>query len=335
MLSSDTPENASRWLLLLHQLPSKPAYVRVKLWRRLQALGAVALKNAVHALPATGQAREDFEWLRKEIVQAGGEAVICEARLVDGLTDGETRGLFNAARDGEYEEIAKEARQLLSTIKKAKKSESRNEFKAQYTRLKARHSQNVDVDFFDAMGRLSVEDSMTSLQQALSETPPSPKPAAKSGRENLKDHIWVTRQGVHIDRIACAWMIKRFIDEKAAFKFVQAKTYVPSHGELRFDMFDAEFTHEGDRCSFEVLLAHSRLDDPALRGIAEIVHDIDVKDGKFGREEAAGVKTLIDGICAGTDDDEERLTRGAVLFDDLYRMFRKKRNSRRAAAAKS
>lgn len=331
-MSKDLSKDSLRWLLLLHQLPSKPAYLRVKLWRRLQALGAVALKNAVYALPASEQAQEDFEWLLKEIIEAGGEAVICEARLTDGLTDGEVRNLFNVARDAEYAEIAKEARPLLAGAKKAKTPDAQAELRTQFARLKARYTQNVAVDFFDSTGRLSTEDLMSSLQHALAETPAPVKKSTKSGRESLKDHVWVTRQGVHIDRIGCAWMIRRFIDEKAGFKFVQGRTYVPSPGELRFDMFDAEFTHEGDQCSFEVLMARVGLDDPSLRAIAEIIHDIDVKDGKFGREESAGVKTLIDGICAGTDDDAQRLTRGSVLFDDLYRMFQKKRGPRRTAS---
>ena len=137
--------------------------------------------------------------------------------------------------------------------------------------------------------------------------------------------VWVTRHGVHVDRIACAWMIRRFIDTDAGFKFVPPKGYVPEANELRFDMFDAEFTHQGDRCSFEVLLEHAGIKDPALIPIAEIVHDIDLKDAKFGREEAPGVKTLINGICAATNDDEERIARGSALFDDLFTVFRRKR----------
>src|SRR5215213_10490992 len=103
---------AERWLLLIHQLPAKPAYPRVKLWRRLQGLGAVAVKATVHALPARPEAQEDFEWLLREIVQGGGEAVVCEARLVEGLTDQEVRALFDRARDEDYEELAKELRAL-------------------------------------------------------------------------------------------------------------------------------------------------------------------------------------------------------------------------------
>src|SRR5947209_9328236 len=92
---------AHSWLLLIHQLPAKPAYFRVKIWRRLQGIGAVAVKNAVYALPAGDQAREDFQWLLAEIAEGGGEAVVCEARLIDGLTDQQVRALFDAARDAD------------------------------------------------------------------------------------------------------------------------------------------------------------------------------------------------------------------------------------------
>jgi hypothetical protein len=129
---------------------------------------------------------------------------------------------------------------------------------------------------------------------------------------------WVTRTGIKVDRMASAWLIRRFIDPEATFKFVPAKGYAPAPRELRFDMFEAEFTHEGDLCTFELMVQRFGLADPALRAIAEIVHDIDVKDGKFGREEAAGIGQLVAGIAAAHPDDDARLARGAALFDDLY-----------------
>jgi hypothetical protein len=135
----------------------------------------------------------------------------------------------------------------------------------------------------------------------------------------------VTRTGVHVDRIASAWLVRRFVDPEARFRFVPAKGHVPAPGELRFDMFEAEFTHEGDRCTFEVLLTRLGLGEPALRAIAEIVHDIDLKDGKFARPEAEGIRTLVDGICAATGDDEERLARGGAVFEDLHSHFRRRR----------
>lgn len=135
----------------------------------------------------------------------------------------------------------------------------------------------------------------------------------------------MTRAGVHVDRIASAWLVRRFIDPEARFKFVPAKGYAPEPGELRFDMFEAEFTHEGDRCTFEVLLARAGLDDPALTAIGEIVHDIDLKDAKFGREEASGIAHLIEGLSAANRDDQARIDRGAAMLDDLCEYFRTKR----------
>src|SRR6266566_2257027 len=324
-------EQFGRWLLLFHQLPSTPAYLRVKVWRRMQALGAIAIKNAVYALPASDQGQEDFEWLLKEIVEAGGEAVICEARLIDGLSDGDMRALFNAAREVEHLEIAEQARALSAKLGDGTAAELRADCKAQFSRLKKRHGAIVAIDFFGANGRETVDGLLGALEKVLSEdpmNPPANEPASKTDVEDLKGRVWVTRQGVHVDRIACAWLIRRFVDDGATFRFVLPKNYTPKPNELRFDMFDAEFTHEGDRCSFEVLLSRAGIDDPALGAIAEIVHDIDLKDEKFGREEAAGVKTLINGICADTHDDDVRIARGGALFDDLYSVFRRKRSSR-------
>jgi len=321
-------KQSERWLLLIHQLPSKPAYLRVKIWRRLQALGAVAVKNAVYALPASEHSHEDFQWVLKEILDAGGEAMVCEARLLDGLSDTDIRTQFNVARDQDYADIATEARVLATRLAETPATESRAELRAQFARLKNKHAQTVGIDFFDANGRQAVDGLLRGLEQSLTDRASEPhvsEPTPKADAEKLTGRVWVTRIGVHVDRIGCAWLVRRFIDKQARFKFVPPKGYLPESNELRFDMFDAEFTHEGDRCSFEVLTTRACLDDPALTAIAEIVHDIDLKDDKFGREEAAGIKTLINGICADTRHDDERLARGAAIFDDLYAVFSRKR----------
>lgn len=138
---------------------------------------------------------------------------------------------------------------------------------------------------------------------------------------DLKNRVWVTRRGVRVDRIASAWLIKRWIDPDARFKFVTSQGYSPDVDEIRFDMFEAEFTHEGDLCTFEVLTRLARQDDSALQIVGEIVHDIDLKDGKFARPETEGIANLLSGIVAGNEDDERRIERGSQLFDDLYRFF--------------
>ena len=321
---AESGEAEGRWLLLIHQLPAKPAYLRVKVWRRLQALGAVAVKNTVYALPASDERQEDLEWVLREITEGGGEGLICEARLIDGLTDQEVRALFDRVRDEDYAELAEQARALAADLQG--NGETRTEAAQQLRRLRSRLTQVVEIDFFGANGREAVEGLLDGMESQLagSEDVKGPSGAEASFAE-LTNRVWVTREGVHVDRIASAWLVRRFIDPNARFKFVRGKGYVPREGELRFDMFEAEFTHEGDRCTFEVLLGRMGVSDPALQAVAEIVHDIDLKDAKFGRAEAEGIKTLIAGICMATRKDDERLSRGSAVFEDLYSYFQKRR----------
>ncbi|MGH7068867.1 MAG: chromate resistance protein ChrB domain-containing protein [Acetobacteraceae bacterium] len=304
-------ENGERagWLLLLHQLPAKPAYARVKLWRRLQALGAVAVKNAAYALPASPEAQEDLEWALKEITAAGGEAVVLEARLVDGLTDAELRAQFSAAREADFATLAGE-------IRAASKAAGQDALPPpQLARLKAEASRLAAIDFFGTAGRITVEALITELAERSA---PGSRPSAPAIDLPPKGSVWVTRRDVHVDRIASAWLIRRWIDAEASFRFVSAKGHRPRFGEVRFDMFNGEFTHEGDRCTFEVLLQKSGLNDPALNAIGEIVHDIDLKDAKFDRAEAEGIAALIDGLARAPLSDAERIEQGAMLFNNLY-----------------
>src|SRR5215475_10601480 len=320
---------AHSWLLLIHQLPAKPAYLRVKIWRRLQGIGAIAVKNAVHVLPMNEETQEDFEWLLREIHEGGGEAFVCEARLIDGLSDQEIRTLFDQARDADYAEVAKDARALAKSLRPKAKTSTLADLRAQVARLRKRLAEIVAIDFFGAIGRETAEGAIRTLEARLKEDADvrSKDTAQSAARppETLRNRTWVTREGVYVDRIASAWLIRRFIDPEAQFKFVSGKGYRPKEGELRFDMFEAEFTHEGDKCTFEVLLERCGLKDAALRAIGEIIHDIDLKDGKFGRTEVAGIRTLIEGISVATKDDPERIARGAEVFNNLYEYFRSKR----------
>jgi hypothetical protein len=327
-MSEVGPEPGQRWLLLIHQLPTKPAYFRVKIWRRLQGIGAVAVKSTVYALPANAETQEDLEWLLKEIVEGGGEAMVCEARLIDGLSDAQVRALFDAARDEDYEAIATEGRALATALDADGTPEKRAEVRTLLGRLRKRFAEVIAIDFFGANGREPVEGLLSGVEARVTEEKVMTEDAIQASDRattDFKGRIWITRKGVHVDRIACSWLIRRFIDPDAVIRFVPGKGYVPKDGELRFDMFEGEFTHEGERCSFEVLLARAGLSDPALQAIAEIVHDIDLKDGKFGREEATGIAHLIAGIAVTTQDDEQRIAQGASVFDNLYQYFHRRR----------
>jgi hypothetical protein len=323
------PIDEGRWLLLIHQIPPKPNYLRVKIWRRLQRLGAVAIKNSVYALPKNDQTREDFQWVLREIVEGGGDGTLCEARLVDGVTDDQVEALFQSAREADYAEIAQHARRLAKTLPRNRKLVKDDpQLRQNIGRLKRRLDEIVAIDFFGARGREAATGLVTGMEARLPSskaTPPSSQDE-KSLRETLIGKTWVTRKGIHVDRMASAWLVGRFIDRTAGFKFVPAKGYKPLANEIRFDMFEAEFTHEGDRCTMEVLMGRLALRDPALSLIAEIVHDIDLKDSKFEHPETTGIERLITGISMAHKDDETRLSRGTQIFDDLYEYFSRKRN---------
>jgi len=304
---ADTLESAYRWLLLIHQLPPKPDYLRVKVRRRLQRLGAVPLKRTVYALPAGDQAREDFEWLAREIAADGGEAALCESTFLDADTDRRLVQAIRAACSDGYETIAAASRGGAADL----------------DRLTRRLHEVQALDRFTADGRGDAEAALEALAARASQPGAPMTPITHPHKP--KTPRWVTRTGVYVDRIASAWLIRRFVDPEAQFRFVAPKQYRPETGELRFDMFEGEFTHDGDLCTFETLCRHFALRDPALKAIGEIVHDIDCKDDKFAREETPGVQLVLDGITRANQADGDRLARGGALFDDLYEQLRKGR----------
>jgi hypothetical protein len=314
-----------RWLLLIHQIPPRPAYLRVKVGRRLQALGAVAIKNSVYVLPRGEEAMEDFQWVRREIVAGGGEATVCEASFVEGHKDADVRELFTRARDADYAALAGEARALARTVTVASRRRGAAEAaRPSVLRVRKRLAEVVAIDFFDAPGREAVEGLLAGVEARLQAPPAGADQRKPAPAPRLRGRVWVTRRGIQVDRMASAWLIRRLIDPKARFKFVAGQDYSPRRGEVRFDMFQAEFTHDGDLCTFEVLLRRFGLDEPALVTLGEIVHDIDLKDARFGRPEAAGLDRLIAGIALRSPKDEARLAQAGAVFDALYESCRRK-----------
>ena len=306
------------------RIPAAPAYARVKIWRRLQVIGAVMIKNSVYVLPNREECVESFQWLAKELGELGGQASLCEGLFFDGVTDDEIERLFVEARDADYAELAGEARKVAKHLRPKPGTQGEiQSLEAQVGKLRKRLDEIIAIDFGEASGREGAEGLVVSLTDRLAalRSPSKSKNAPLAISSKPQNRTWVTRTGVHVDRIASAWLICRFIDTGAKLKFVPAKGYAPTPGELRFDMYDAEFTHDGDRCTFEVLLERMGLDDAALHAIAEIVHDIDLRDEKYGRQETAGVRSAITGLCVVHRDDSARMAAGTVLFDSLHAFF--------------
>src|SRR5207249_1736842 len=161
--------NEGRWLLLIHQLPPKPDYFRVKIWRRLQRLGAVAIKNSVYVLPKNDQTQEDFQWVLREIIEGSGEASMCEARFVEGLSDEQVEDLFQVARSAEYGQIAEEARRLAEVPLPEGPIEDgrRTQIEIDLARLKRHLAEVVAIDFFGAPGREAVEGLVSGVEARM------------------------------------------------------------------------------------------------------------------------------------------------------------------------
>lgn len=296
-------------MVLIVQLPAKPDYLRVKLRRRIRRVGALSLKGAVYVLPNRTDTLEDFVWLRGELIADGGDAIVCSARTVVGITDAALEARFHDLRAAEYREIIEAARAL-------RPARNDDDVARELPRLRRRLEEVVKLDFF---GSSAQEEARRVVEEAAAtNSRPDPSSDAPSPMTSVEGQTWVTRADVFVDRIASAWLIRRFIDPQAVFKFTTAASYPRRPGELRFDMYDAEYTHEGQRCTFETLVDRFRLDEPALRPIAEIVHDIDCKDEKFARPEAAGIELVLRGIVSAERDDDRRLGVGAAIFDGLY-----------------
>jgi hypothetical protein len=304
----ESAELAGPWLVLIAQLPAKPDYLRVKLRRRIRRIGALSLRGAVYVLPNREDTREDFTWLRGELIGDGGDAIVCSARALVGITDAELEARFRERRDADYREIVGTAEALAS----AGVSE---EMGRELARLRRRVDKVSKVDFFGSPAQSEARRALDQLAAVATDAVPS---AADAKHGSLNGRSWVTRAGVFVDRIASAWLIRRFIDRNATFKFTATVSYAPKANELRFDMFHGEYTHEADRCTFETLLGRFELHDPALQAIAEIVHDIDCKDDKFARAEAAGVELVLRGLVSAEPDDARRMERGSTIFDALF-----------------
>ena len=300
------------WLLLVHQVPPKPPYLRAKVMRRLVQLGAIPLKKSAYLLPAGDAALEDFQWLRSEIVDQGGDAWILQGSLLAGLTDEQAREAFRRARAADFAGLTAEARSLLERARTG--APEGDALTGEWRRLDRRVKAAARLDFFDAPGREELEVLMETIDRTL-------HPARDDGRTPagaLRGRTWMTRAGVKVDRIASAWLIRRFIDPAATFVFADPGA-PPPPDVVRFDMYEGEFTHDGDLCTFEVLLRASEVTgDPALQALAQIVHDLDLKDDRYQRPETLGVAAFVKGITARHADDHRRLAEGATMLEALY-----------------
>lgn len=307
------------WIAFSYSLPSKArSSPRVALWRRLRRLGAIAPKAGVYVLPGRDDCLEAFQWLAQEVEQAGGEAVVLRVERFDGLTDAELVGLFRRARKGDYDAIEAEAIRL---EKASRKSGDRPRLRGELGRLQRAQAALGRMDFFDSPEGARVGARLARIEQALSDS--RPLAVGRASREDLRRRRWVTRPRPHVDRLACAWLIRRFINRKAVIRYADAAR----PGEVAFDMPGAPFGHRGNLCTFQTMAAALGLDDAGVAAIAEIVHEIDLRDGRYSRPETEGVDAVLRGWLAGGLSDGELEAHGIALFEGLYAALSRRRRT--------
>ena len=308
-----------RWLLLAHQLPTRLSNARVKTWRRLQQLGAVPSRNSVYVLPNTEPCREDFEWLRSEIVALGGEATVFAGDAISqgGLED--IMAVFEENRTQAYRALRKDIDRLLASLRSKRPAANHRQKVARVVRtLRERFDALERIDFFGATARDETGYALAELERKIAGPERTRKTASSvPKKEQFQRRRWVTRRRPGVDRMASAWLIRSFIDSEAVFAFVDK----PAESDVPFDMYTGGFGHQGGLCTFEVLCAEFGIATVAVTKVAQIVHDLDLKEHKYAAPEAAIIGRMVDGLRAIHDEDTALLEQGIGMFDALARSF--------------
>jgi hypothetical protein len=288
------------WLLFVFNLPSKQASARVEIWRKLKKMGALPLETSGYLLPNRPGTQEHFEWLAANVRKYGGEASVAHVAEFDRLPYRKLRQLFLEARNNDYRQIIEGGTQL-----------SKGQASIRLSSLRRRLHEVIASDFFGSPLRRRAEQVLNQHEK----TPVRTKKAIR--RRDFRNRTWITRPRPGIDRCASAWLIRRFIDPKPRFVF--GKDSGKISGAIPFDMFGEEgFGHRGDDCTFETLCREFSIHDAKVNVMAQIIHDADLGDEKFGRNEGAGLERVLGGWARQRISDLELLRRGMELMEALY-----------------
>jgi hypothetical protein len=289
---------------MVFSLPSAKASQRVLVWRKLQKFGCLPFRNAGYLLPNTPENRERLVWISQTIRASKGEASVIEVATVDDLNANAIRDLFRQARDADYAALEKELKQF----KPHPGAPS-----AKILRLRTRFDEVLAIDFFEASRRAVVQSQFDRLN------PPQEKeaPVKPANKKDFQGKTWVTRPRPGIDRVSSAWLISKLIDAKPRFTFAdKAEAHTNA---IPFDMYGSNgFGHEGDHCTFETLCRTFAIKDKKVLLIAHAIHDADIEDHKYGREEGHVINRILQGWATRGLEDNELLKRGMDLIEGLY-----------------
>lgn len=305
------------WLVFSSSLPKSNSSSRVALWRRLKRVGAVSPKSGVHILPCTDECLEAFQWLAQEVQQANGEVLVMRVERFEGFSDEQVIEVFHAAVREDYTELLGQTNELEKNIKSQPTTEEQSAIIDSLEKLNKRFLEIKRIDFFHSPDATPVTDGLERIKSMLlgKESKVEVAPVSIADYQEMQ---WVTRLKPHVDRLACIWLIRRFIDPKANIRYSQT----PEADEISFDMPNATFGHHGNLCSFETMMHAFQLDAPGLKEVAEVVHEIDLRDGRYLRPETEGVATVLKGWQLAKFDNQQLESNGLIFFDGLYASFK-------------
>lgn len=313
-----------KWLFLVHQVQTPNSRERVKVWRLTKKVGALLYRNSVYVLPYGKERLEDFHWLAQEIRDSKGEATVFVSEAGDEREDRILENLFRTARAKEYKDLESRVTRFAERCRQALKLnaptlEQVRPLEKDLTQLEETLREIRKIDFFERSGARPIEKQLRSIRFSLLAVKPQGHTTSRiphRSRSEFQGKTWTTRANIHIDRLSSAWLIKSFIDPRAKFVFAP-EGKLPKNA-IPFDVFGAEFSHQGNRCTFETLTEAFQLKDDALASIAELVHDIDLKDQKYKRAEADGLDMVVRALGAAFRDDPKTLALGSQILDALY-----------------
>lgn len=320
------------WLLFFYSLPAAPVKNRVKMWRKLAKTGAAQLKGGVYILPDNEEHHEMLQWMLAELPGLKGEGLLIKTDTIEPLQQEDIVTLFNAQRLPQYQEIAKKIDDFtgrLGNLRKGGKDKKSTSLFRQFEKIQGDFQAVQQRDFFQSARGKELATQIGTLRKQLEEFSAVEKgrtasiaPSLATGRKltSFSGLTWMTRSRPFVDRMASAWLIRRFIDAKASFVFKEEGDLknLASDLEVSYDVRGGDFTHIDDLCTFEVLTKSFGLVDKGLTALARIVHDIDIKDGKFAVPEAHVIEMIVKGIRSRALPDGETLEQGIAVFEALY-----------------
>jgi hypothetical protein len=315
------------WLIFFYTVPAKPGNLRMKVWRRLIKMGAASLKGSVYILPYSEDHLEALHWLTGEVSSLGGEAAFAKVERIETMGNEEILSLFQAHRENDYVPIATALEALevqLSSLEQQQDPKGLERVKKTFQKLLKDYRAVQGIDFFHCPQGSNLQERLERFEERftnLTAQPQAerPKPAGPRSKEDYQGKVWVTRRNPFVDRMASAWLILRFIDSQARFEFLDKDPTMPDFPDVvSFDLPGGDFSHQQDLCTFEVLLEGFSLRGKVLRKMAEVVHDLDLKDGKFANPQASGVESILLGIRKTATDDREALAEGIKVFERLF-----------------